>query len=138
LKVAKGVSVRLEEGTKVAAKATVGLNQPGGMNIQAGPRVEGTRESSTVHGFTESSDIVVGIQCLKLYYKTGWSHGKRTVVDELYMSGATFVEDDGHNEQLQTNNYVFASSEDYNLPGHTRRTGAGTEEEEEETWIVPA
>jgi hypothetical protein len=34
--------------TKVLAKAKVGLNNPGGTNIQAGPRVEGSLENSPV------------------------------------------------------------------------------------------
>ena len=137
LKVAKGASVRLEEGTKVSAKAEIGLNNPGGTNIQAGPKAEGTVENSTMFAFKESSDIVVGIQCLKLYYKTPWLSGEKKLKEELYTSGATFVSDEGHKQQQSTENYILAGPEDYNLPGYVCR-GQTYLEGKEETWIVPA
>lgn len=137
LKVAKGASVRLEKVTKVLAKAEVGLNNPGGTNIQAGPRVEGTLENSLVSTFAESSDIVAGIQCLKLYYKTGWLGGEKKLKEQLYTSGATFVDDEGNKQQRRSDNYIVVSPEDYNLPGYVCRTQR-CDEEEKETWIVPA
>jgi hypothetical protein len=137
LKVAKGASVRLEKVTKVWAKAEVGLNNPGGTNIQAGPRVECTLENSPVFAFTESSDIVVGVQCLKLYYKTSWLIGEKKLKEELYTSGATFVDDEGNKQQQRPDNYRVVSPEDYNLPGYVCWSQRYDEEKEEETWIVP-
>jgi hypothetical protein len=136
LKVAKGASVRLEKVTKVLAKAEVGLNSPGGTNIQAGPRVEGTLENSPVFAFTESSDIVVGIQCLKLYYKTSWLGGEKKLKEELYTSDATFVDDEGNKQQQRPDNYIVVSFEDYNLSGYVCRSQR-YDEGKEETWIVP-
>ncbi|OBT39276.1 hypothetical protein VE00_10596 [Pseudogymnoascus sp. WSF 3629] len=137
LKVAKGVSVHLKEGTKFSAKAEIGFNNPGGTNIKAGPRIEGTLDNSTSMSFTESSDIVVGIQCLKLHYKTGLFGGGKKLSDKLYMGGATFVDDSRHEEE-RSDNYVVARPEDCNLPGHVTRGQIENEEEQEETWIVPA
>jgi hypothetical protein len=136
LKVAKGASVRLEKVTKVVAKAKVGLHNPGGTNIQAGPRVEGTIENSPVFAFTESSDIVVGIQCFKLYYNTSWLGGEKKLKEEFYTNGATFVDDESNKKQQRPDNYIYVSPEDYNLPGYVCRSER-YDEEKEETWIIP-
>jgi hypothetical protein len=137
LKVTKSASVRMEKLTKVLAKAEVGLNNPGGTNIQAGPRVEGTLENSLEFAFTESSDIVVGIQCLKLYYKTSWLGNEKKLKEEHYTSGATFVDDEGYKQQQRSDNYIIVSPEDYNLPGYVCQSQISNEGSKEEIWIVP-
>jgi hypothetical protein len=138
LRVARGASVHLKEGTEISAKTEAGLNNLGATNIKAGPRIEGSRDNSTVISFTESSDIVVGVQCVKLYYKTGWLSGEKKLHDQLYTSGATFVDDSGSGQQERTDNYVLVQPENYDLPGHVSRVQIDDEEVKEETWIVPA
>ncbi|KAH8702321.1 hypothetical protein BGW36DRAFT_114414 [Talaromyces proteolyticus] len=98
LKVAKGVSLQIEKIRKAAVKAEVGLNNPGGSNTSIGPRIEGNVANSPVFSFAESSDIVVGLQCLKLYYKIGWFGSPKKLKEELVMNDATFVSDEnkGH------------------------------------------
>lgn len=136
LKVAKGTSVHLEEGTKFSAMAEIGLNNPGGTNTKAGPRIKRILDNSRSISFTESSDIVVGIQCLKVHYKTGLFSSGKKLSDELYTSGATFV--DSRHKEEQRDNYVVAIPGNYNLPGHITQGQIEIEGGQEETWIVPA
>jgi hypothetical protein len=138
LKVARGASIHLKGETEISAKTEAGVNNPGGKNIKAGPRVEGSLENCTVSSFTESSDIVVGIQCLKLYYKTGWLRSEKKLNDELYTSGAIFIDDSDNKGQEWTRNYNLAKPEDYNLPGYVSKGQLDDDETKEETWIVPA
>ncbi|RDW74911.1 hypothetical protein BP6252_06053 [Coleophoma cylindrospora] len=137
LKVAKGASVRREHGAKKSANLTIGLNNPGGTNIQAGPRVAGTVENSAAYSFTESSDFVVGIQCLKLYFKSNWFGGEKKLKEELFTTGATFVDDERDGQLQNLDNYTIMSPEDVSLPGYVCRIERDVHETKEETWIVP-
>ncbi|EHK42507.1 hypothetical protein TRIATDRAFT_7449, partial [Trichoderma atroviride IMI 206040] len=70
LKVDKGASVRFEANNEIRGRLEAGLNNPKFPPIQLGPRAEGSVENKPVDNFKESSDILVGIQCLKIYYKS--------------------------------------------------------------------
>jgi hypothetical protein len=137
LKVAKGVSVRLEGVSEVELKLELGLNNPGGSNIQAGPRVGGKIENKPVSAFTESSDIVVGIQCLKIAYKTGWFSEARKLTTEVY-SGGTFLGDDGKKQnEVQFGSLDAMAPEDYNNCNFAAQRQATEQGKEDEIWMLP-
>lgn len=91
--------------------------------------------------FTESSDLVVGIQCVKLYYRSSWLGGERKLKDEMYTSGATFVDDDNEpRAQQATGTLVPAGPEDRGPPGDLYRADTadgGDDEAQKEIWACP-
>ncbi|KAL7894262.1 hypothetical protein HDV63DRAFT_383892 [Trichoderma sp. SZMC 28014] len=91
LKVAKGATVRLESGNEIKGKLEVGLNNPSLAPVQLGPRVGGSVEGNLVDDFKESSDIVVGIQCLKIYYHSSIFSAGKQLKAIVYTDDATFI-----------------------------------------------
>ncbi|KAL6862101.1 hypothetical protein J3F83DRAFT_746717 [Trichoderma novae-zelandiae] len=104
LKVAKGVSVCLNhtQVRKASGKAVMSLNS------LAGPEITHADEKSLTTEFTESSVIVVGIQCLKLYCKSSWLEGGKDVKlgDTHHTQGAVFVDDEENNEDHAVGAFV--------------------------------
>jgi hypothetical protein len=135
IKVAKGVSVRVEGAAKMEGKLELGLNC---CEIQAGPRAEAKVENKPVSVFTASSDIVVGIQCLKIYYKTSWFGGGKQRREEVYTHSATFLDNDNRELQKeQPHNFIVAGLEDYKNPFFVAHQQPTEEGEEDEIWILP-
>ncbi|KAI2615064.1 hypothetical protein GGR54DRAFT_613920 [Hypoxylon sp. NC1633] len=113
LKVGKGVTVRMEKKVNVKAKLEGGANNPGGVNVQMGPKAEGKLEDEPVYIFTESSDIVVGIQCLKIYHeKSGWLFGKQEVKSKYVTSGAAFYGEDGKSPEEKLTSFIVVNPKD--------------------------
>ncbi|CAM1505660.1 Fc.00g112970.m01.CDS01, partial [Cosmosporella sp. VM-42] len=137
LKVAKGVSVEMSRGKIFEAKADVGINNPGGVGVEIGPRAGFTSESNTALSFKASSDIVVGIQCLKLYYKTRLLRSAKEMKDEPYLKGAVMVDNDAEGELSQVvDNYEVKDWDDSELDGQVKVT-EHNELREELVWVVP-
>ncbi|CAI7622918.1 unnamed protein product [Penicillium pancosmium] len=117
IKVGMGVTVKMEKKKNVKGKLEAGANNPGVANIQIGPKVEGTLEFEPVFTFTESSDIVVGIQCLKIYHeRSGWLLGNKEVKSEYVAVGAAFYGEDGKASGETLPNFTAVNPEDYNSP----------------------
>jgi len=138
LKIAKGASVRLESDNEAKGKTELGLNNPVGSATQAGLRAERNVENKPVSAFTESSDIVVGIQCLKVYYKIGWFGGEKRLEEEVYTDGATFLGDEAKKKpEVQFEELVVVGPEDYNNSKLVARNQATEEGKEDEIWMLP-
>ncbi|KAI1330205.1 hypothetical protein F5Y16DRAFT_363417 [Xylariaceae sp. FL0255] len=138
LKVAKGASVRLEGDNEFKGKMGLSLNNPLGSAIQAGPRAERTVEDNHTLAFTESSDVVIGIQCLKIYYKTGWFGGEKHLEEEVYTHGAMFLSNEAREKQeVQFEEFVVVGPEDYNNSKLAARNQSTEEGKEAEIWMLP-
>ena len=129
LKVAKGVTVKVEKSSNIEGRISAGINPSGGV-VKVGPKAEGKSEDKPVYAFTESSDIVVGIQCLRLFHrKTGW-FGRDAVKSEYVTTGATFHGEDGNKPEETPANFIAVRPEDYKIPGLISYMA------EDETWMV--
>ncbi|KAK1252147.1 hypothetical protein MKX08_003334 [Trichoderma sp. CBMAI-0020] len=138
LKVAKGASVRLAADNEIKGKLDVGLNDPTLIPVQLGPRAEGSVENKLVDNFKESSDIVVGIQCLKIYYQSSFFGSGKQMKDAVYADGATFLGDEAKKQEVPFEDLVFAAPEDYDnskFSAHYQVMGEG---QDNEIWILPA
>lgn len=132
IKVGQGITVRMNEKTNVKGKLEIGLNNPGGDNIKIGPKAGGKSEFQSVYIFTESSDIVVGIQCLKIYHdRAGWLFGEKEVKSEYVASGATFYGEGGKATEETLPKFTAVNPEDYNSP-HLNSCADGSE-----IWMLP-
>ncbi|KAH8600193.1 hypothetical protein B0O99DRAFT_464589, partial [Bisporella sp. PMI_857] len=69
LKTARGPSVWMATGKSDEAKLELGLQQPGGVPIELGPKLDVSREARREMGFEDSDDFIVGIRVKKLVYK---------------------------------------------------------------------
>ncbi|QKX64568.1 uncharacterized protein TRUGW13939_11743 [Talaromyces rugulosus] len=134
IKVAKGVSVRQESAIKVEGKLGLGLNIPVGSNIQVGPRTEAKVENKSVSAFGDSSDIVVGIQCLKIRYKHSWFGKSQWRVEEAHTRGATFLSSDNSKPLTEElDNFTLEGEVEKYLYHQPTEEG-----KEEEIWKLPA
>lgn len=116
LKVAKGVTVKVEKSSNIEGKISAGVNPPEGV-VKVGPKAEGKLENKPVYAFTKSSDIVVGIQCLRLFhYKTNWFGGK-AVESQYVTTGATFHGEDESRPEQKLDNFIAVKPEDYKISG---------------------
>ncbi|CAG9990476.1 unnamed protein product [Clonostachys byssicola] len=132
VKFAEGVAVRLEKKMNVQGKLELGAHIPGGLGIHIGPKAEGKLEDEPLYVFTESSDIVVGIQCLKIYHeKSGWLFGKQKVKSEFLTSGAAFYGTNSEALEEKLTNFIAGDPEGYNNP-HLDEYVDGNE-----IWMLP-
>ncbi|KAK8005652.1 hypothetical protein PG990_011689 [Apiospora arundinis] len=133
IKTGKGGKVRMERTANVSGKIEEGVDG------QVGVKVEGRMENGPSYVFTESSDIVVGIQCLKIWHeKSPWLFGKgiRKVKSEYVTSGAAFYGDDngGASEEKLTGFVVGDAVGDGN---DDSRRGLVSYTDGSEIWMVP-
>lgn len=136
LKVANGISVQHNKSTQVAAVANVGINNPEVVGVQAGPGASFGVENSPGYSFSSSSDIVVGIQCSKVYYKASWLGGGRKLKEEMYLTGAVFHDDDSDNfDSPEFDNHVNAEEDDFDQS--TNELVFETAVGRREPWLVP-
>jgi hypothetical protein len=136
IKVGRGVNVRMDKQTGVEGRLELGVNKLRGVNLQLGPTVEGKMKHEPIYMFTESSDIVVGIQCIKIYHeKSGCLFGKKEVASEYVTSGAAFYSDNGKEEEEEEDeliSFVAVRPDNYNTPRLVSRV------EGAETWMLAA
>jgi len=101
LKIAKGVAVNIKKAKKLNVDGKLGVHNPGGLPLSLGPSGNFSTEHDDSFSFSESSDIVIGIQCLMITHKKGIFGGVGKPVDELYSKGATLVDlEDEENEEM--------------------------------------
>ena len=124
-----GVVVRMEKKTNVRGKIEAGVNRA---NVKVGPKAEGKLENEPVFNFSESSDIVVGIQCLKIYHeKSWWIFGKQRVKSEYVTSGAAFYGRDGKESEDGLIKYIAVGPKEYNS------TTLDSHVDGDESWMIP-
>ncbi|KAF2106154.1 hypothetical protein BDV96DRAFT_591532 [Lophiotrema nucula] len=116
LKVAKGVTVKVERSHNIEGKISAGINTPDG-SVQVGPKAGAKVENTPGYAFTESSDIVVGIQCLKLYHHKTRLFGRSVLESDYVTTGATFHGDDDKKPEKKLYNFIAVNPEDYNIAG---------------------
>jgi hypothetical protein len=69
LKTARGPSVKMTKSKKGTVTAELGLQQPGGLPLELGPKFNTLKEIRTFMGFEDSTDFIIGIRARKLVYK---------------------------------------------------------------------
>lgn len=138
LKVAQGPSIRTSKGKKRAFNLEVGVQQPGGLPLELGPRLSASREARIEMGFEDSDDFVFGIRVKKLVYKRHWL--TRTIQDGVvateHNKGATMYDDSRDQPEPED---VLDLGDEYNLEGDTQREIHLEEvdsESLEEIWIL--
>lgn len=134
LKIGKGVTVGMNKKTGMKGKLEAGVSNPGGANVDVGLRLGVHVENDPVFTFTESSDIVIGIQCLKIRH--GKSRflglfGETEIKSEYVTPGATFFGEDSSNSPEEVVNFIIVKPEDYNMPD------LACYFEGDEVWMVP-
>jgi hypothetical protein len=139
LKVARGLTVRVERAWRAETAAEVGVQTPDGLAGETGPRFRVGATAEDSFSFTDSSDVVVGIQCVRLFYKTKWhGRGGRSIRDGLYTEGAVFL--DGEEDQQTSsaeNNYIVEECTERDFPQYCRVTQQDATFGEE-AWFVPS
>jgi len=142
LKIAVEPSVNRTQGTTFANTLDFGVQQPGGLPIEVGPRVNWAGEDRNTEGWERSDDFIYGLRVTKLVYKRAWMLGRRRDGGELlaraYVKGAELVgadDDDDGREQGQDDE-ILEVELDEELNGMTKvheKDDGG-----EAVWIVPA
>ncbi|KAK7699088.1 hypothetical protein SLS57_012472 [Botryosphaeria dothidea] len=95
LKTARGPSVRISKSRKLGGTAEVGLQIPGGLPIELGPKFSTAKERMQQIGFEYSTDFIIGIRVKKLMYKKHWlTRAPKELVAKEHNKGATMVDDD--------------------------------------------
>ena len=97
LKTAKGPSVKMSQRGNSNVTVEVGLEQPGGLPIELGPKFNYSKEARQEMGFEDSTDFIIGIRVKKLMYKKHWllQTPQQHLLSEEHNKGATMVDDDG-------------------------------------------
>lgn len=134
LKIGKGVAVGVDKNTSTKGKFEAGVSNPGGANVDVGLRLGGSLDNGAVFNFTKSSDIVIGIQCVKIYHeKSGFLglFGQREIKSEYVTPGATFFGQDSSNFLEEAVKFIVVKPEDYEMPD------LACYSEGDEIWMVP-
>ncbi|UKZ67915.1 uncharacterized protein TrAtP1_009075 [Trichoderma atroviride] len=119
LKIGKGVTVGMNKKTNMNGNLEGSVSNPGGVNAEAGIKLRGNLEHDSVFTFTESSDIVIGIQCVKIYHeKSGFLglFGEKEIKSEYVTAGATFYGENSSNSPETHAKFVVVKPEDYDIP----------------------
>ncbi|PON23056.1 hypothetical protein TGAM01_v208061 [Trichoderma gamsii] len=111
-----------------------GVSNPGGVNVEAGVKLGGGLENDSVFTFTESSDIVIGIQCVKIYHeKSGFLgiFGEKEIKSQYVTAGATFYGENSSNSPETDAKFVVVKPADYDIPE------LACYSEGDEVWMAP-
>ncbi|KAL7971568.1 hypothetical protein HDV63DRAFT_416613 [Trichoderma sp. SZMC 28014] len=134
LKIGKGVVVGVDKTTSIKGNVEADVSSPGGANIDVGVKFGGGLENEAAFTFTESSDVVIGIQCVKIYHeKSGFLglYGQREIKSKYVTSGATFYGQDSSESPEEAVRFIVVKPEDYDMPG------LACYSEGDEVWMVP-
>ncbi|EFX04619.1 hypothetical protein CMQ_1547 [Grosmannia clavigera kw1407] len=113
------------------------MGHPSGSHGAGMLRVSTVSEKFSQRHIQEEWDIVVGIQCLKIYYK-GMFTGNMQLEDETYTDGATFLgEDDVEQKIVQYDDLRIVGPADYNNPSFSPETVVSDDGTEIEVWMLP-
>lgn len=95
IKIAHKPGVSVKSTKKQQIKAEIGVNNPGGIPFQFGPKISNTAEVTDELEFKESTDFVIGIRWRKLFYKKSFFSRKiGSLQSEQYNRGATLLDSD--------------------------------------------
>ncbi|KAK2752268.1 hypothetical protein CKAH01_17741 [Colletotrichum kahawae] len=98
LKTARGPSVKMSKSKKWTNTVELGLQEPGGIPIELGPKFDTSKETRQEMGFEDSTDFIIGIRVKKLMYKKHWRQWLTRIPGKLvakqHNKGATMVDDD--------------------------------------------
>jgi hypothetical protein len=134
LKIGKGVTVGMDETTNMKGSLEGGVSNPGGFNVEAGIKLGTNLENDSIFTFTESSDIVIGIQCVKIYHeKSGFLglFGEKEIRSEYVTAGATFYGENSSNSPETDAKFVVVKPKDYDI------RDLACCSEGDEIWMVP-
>lgn len=100
LKTARGPSVRMAKGRNWGVTVEFGLQQPGGLPVELGPKFNTSKEVRREMGFEDSTDFIMGIRVKKLAYKRHWLlRTPGVLVAKEHNKGATMVDDNFNGKQ---------------------------------------
>ncbi|KAI9654674.1 MAG: hypothetical protein M1821_005881 [Bathelium mastoideum] len=136
LKVALRPSFKLMKSKKSETIGQLPIQQPAGLPLDLGSRINSTTEETTKEGWEHSEDFIVGIHVKKLVYQRGWltgSVGKLEASD--YHTGAQLL-DDNETEAEDLNGDIVEVPLDKELEG--KEEMLDTDNESSTYWIVPA
>ncbi|KAL5090447.1 hypothetical protein Trisim1_004347 [Trichoderma cf. simile WF8] len=95
LKIARGPSVRMAKVRRLQTTGKLGLQEPGSLSFELGPKLGISKEMREEAGFEDSTDFIIGIRVKKLMYKKHWlTRAPRGLAAREYNKGATMVDDD--------------------------------------------
>ncbi|KAF4440433.1 major facilitator superfamily MFS-1 [Fusarium austroafricanum] len=136
IKVGMGATVRMERGTEINGKLEGGVNISKVAGMQLGPKVQGKLEDQPTCVFTKSSNIVVGLQCLKVYHGKSdrfsalFGNGKAKTKSEYVTSGAAFHGESSKVLEVRNTDFIVGDPSD-DRPGLIGCTDG------EDIWMVP-
>ncbi|KAK3940301.1 hypothetical protein QBC46DRAFT_341706 [Diplogelasinospora grovesii] len=84
----------------------LGLQEPGGLPIELGPKFDTSKEARQEMGFEDSTDFIIGIRVKKLMYKKHWltreqNKGAIMIGDDVVKKGYDEVVDLGDDSEGQ-------------------------------------
>lgn len=144
LKIAVEPSVNRTQATTIANTADLGVQQPGGLPVEFGPRVNWAVEDKSTEGWERSDDFIYGLRVTKLVYKRAWLSrlGRRRDGGELraraYVKGAELVgmDDDSDGDEQGQDYEILELELNEELKGMVKvyeKDDGG-----EAAWVVPA
>ena len=96
LKTTRSSPVMLCKSGNSKSKIQIRLQQPGGLPIKLGPKLNYSKEVIQEIGFEGSTDFIIGIRVKKLMFKKHWllRNPERHLLFEEHNKGATMIDDD--------------------------------------------
>lgn len=138
LKIARGPSVKMSNGRKTTFNGELGVQQPGGLPVELGPKLNVSKEARMEMGFEDSDDFIFGIRVRKLAFKKHWLTRivQDGVVDMEYNARATMYSDEGKEIQQEG---VLDLGDEYELEEQTQVEVQVKESDGEgtgEVWVL--
>lgn len=136
LKIAHGPSVNMKRSKKWEFVGQLGLQQPGGLPLEVGPKINPSAEHKMEEAWEDSDDFIIGIRVKKLVYKKVWfSRNKRgDLATSDYNKGARLVDASELGKTGEYNDIIDVPL-DEELEG--KEKVLETDNGDETSWIVP-
>ena len=94
MKTARGPSVRMSKSRMLKGTVELGLQQPGGLPIELGPKFSTSKEVRQEMGFEDSTDFIIGIRIKMLMFKKHWlTRAPGALIAKEHNKGAVMVDD---------------------------------------------
>jgi hypothetical protein len=135
LKIARSPSVNMKKGNDWEFSGHLGLQDPAGVPLRVGPKINPSGSRKSEEGWEESDDFIYGVRVKKLVYKKRWlSFGKREDLKSMdYIRGATLVGDDDSESDEEEDILEIDFEGELERREEVREVEDGTET----FWILP-
>lgn len=140
LKIAIGPSLNIKARTSFAGRADVGIQQPGGVPIDVGPRFSREGSDGTSETWKDADDFIYGVRVKKLVYKRRWvprilqsrPRAEGVLEATAYNKGAALVGFDGDSDGYDEGEEISEVDLDEEMDGLVE-----VNEGEDAIWAVP-